>query len=276
MKKHVLFMLVTMFCTIFTSLSLNAQNNDTIPKGADTLDLCNMYVPIESDSVNICKITVLDTTGVAVSNESFWHNWFLEAGVGITTYLGENDRKGPWSGRFTPAFDLAVGKWIVPSVGLRAQLNGFTAKGYIMDGVEDDTAFGDPIKGTDGHMYYNNKWNYAYLRTDVMVNLSNAILGYDPDRFYSLIPYYGFGLIYSSSYQYYEFAGTFGIINKFKVTDALDVNLELKGTMLSDRGDIETETIINKKMEGIANLTVGITYNFGPKGWKQIFKYNAK
>ena len=56
----------------------------------------------------------------------FWDNWFISVGAGGQIYFGEYDSKTDFGKRLTPAFDLSVGKWFMPTLGARAQVGGFT------------------------------------------------------------------------------------------------------------------------------------------------------
>ena len=51
----------------------------------------------------------------------FFDNIFIGVAGGVNIYHGENDSYGSFGKRLAPALDISVGKWITPSVGLRAQ-----------------------------------------------------------------------------------------------------------------------------------------------------------
>ena len=52
---------------------------------------------------------------------------------------------------------------------------------------------------------------------------------------------------------------TVGVLNRFKVSEHLDINVELKGNLVGDKLD---GCASGKKGEGAAALTAGLTYNF--------------
>ena len=65
--------------------------------------------------------------GPYLTNRLF-DNIFISVAGGINIYEGENDRYG--GKRLAPALDVAVGKWVTPSVGLRLQYSGLKAYGW--------------------------------------------------------------------------------------------------------------------------------------------------
>ena len=59
----------------------------------------------------------------------FFDNWFVSAGYGVQVYMGENDSHDALGRRFGSALDITLGKWITPSVGIRAQYSGLQVLG---------------------------------------------------------------------------------------------------------------------------------------------------
>ncbi|MGL4806907.1 MAG: OmpA family protein, partial [Bacteroidales bacterium] len=59
----------------------------------------------------------------------FFDNWFISAGGGMNLYEGEEDNQGKFGKRLAPTWDISLGKWITPTVGLRMQYSGGEAKG---------------------------------------------------------------------------------------------------------------------------------------------------
>lgn len=194
----------------------------------------------------------------------FWDNWFISGGVGAQVYFGENDNLGSFSKRITPAFNLSFGKWITPSIGFRIQGNGVRLNGFgggpanpYYAGIEDGVA--------------KQEWEYLNLHGDILLNLSAALGGYKPDRFYEMIPYVGFGGVTTINEEHNdrEFAFNAGLINKFRLSEAFDLNLELQGTLINQRFDGETG---ESRGEGIGAALIGITYKFKDRGFN---KYSA-
>ena len=189
----------------------------------------------------------------------FWDNWFISAGVGVQDYIGEYFRKGGSMKQVTPAFDLSVGKWITPIFGARFQLAGLSAKSYTMDAS-------NPFVDGTSNGYYVLKMNYLHYHVDFMLNLSAAIGGYKENRVYEFIPYVGFGGISATNHTSNKLAFNAGLFNKFRVSKAIDINIDIKGALFNQSFDYQTG---GRKGEGIASVTAGITYHFPNRTFKR-------
>ena len=197
----------------------------------------------------------------AVKTNQFWDNWFISAGGGAQVYFGDGDSQGSFGKRIAPTLDVAVGKWFTPGLGLRFEYSGLQAKGFGY--IPGDYATGS--KNNKGA--YMQKWNMAHFHGDVLFNLSNLFCGYNETRVYNLIPYLGFGVMHSwDALKTNELAATVGLINRFRLSSALDLNLEAKGTLVNDRFDSE---IGGNAKEGLASITLGLTYKFKQRGWNR-------
>ena len=190
-----------------------------------------------------------------VETNKFWHNWELSVGAGIShldmnTRGGENGKVGANTGW---NINGAALKWFHPIVGARVQVD----LGEFMNVLADDaTKFHTP---------------YAYIHADAMLNLSNWIGGYREDRLYYAIPYLSFG--YSATgfsrndlHSNGEFAAGIGLLNKFRVTEYLDVQLDLRTWVLPEDG-------VPAKIQGGGRFapalvgSVGVAYRFNKRDW---------
>lgn len=61
-------------------------------------------------------------------------------------------------------------------------------------------------------------------------------------------------------------SGHFGILNSFRLCSALDLNLDLRGTLVDDDFDGEPG---GRGGEGMFSATIGLTYKFKPRGWNR-------
>lgn len=214
-----------------------------------------------SDSMSIR--TKVDSIGYSKSS-GFWDNWYVGAGVGPSLLMAESDRRGPFWWRITPAVDVSVGKWVIPAIGFRFQYSGFQARGYVNQDHMVDTAYGDLVNG----YWYKQKFDYHHFMGHAMFNLTNAFKEYDAERFYNIITYLGLGVITSKDTDATEITGTFGLVNSFRLSPAFDLTLEVKGSIMHDRFDGETESVPNIDNEGLATMTLGFVYRIKPRGWK--------
>ena len=194
-----------------------------------------------------------------VETNLFGANWFVSGGIGAQMYFGDNDSKADFGKRIAPALDIAVGKWFTPGIGLRISYNGLQAKGATPNADDVYTKGGAYSNG-----YYKQKWNLANFHGDVMLNLSNMICGYNEERVYSFIPYVGAGLVHSWTKPTENNLGfNIGLINRFRLSSAWDLNVEMRGLLMKN-------AFGGASKEGMAGLTVGVTYKFKKRGWNAV------
>ena len=212
------------------------------------------------------KVTVVEEESTApwrgfVTN-GFWDNWFISIGAGGQVYFGEYDSKDDFGRRITPTFDFSVGKWLMPTLGVRAQVGGFTLKGLTTDPAN---IYAKGPSRVDG--YYKQKWQQFNVHVDGLLNLSNWIGGYRTDRFYEAVPFAGFGMIHGcSSVDNTKFMFVAGLINKMRLSNAFDFNIEIKGSLVPQAFDGDTG---GSKGEGILGVTAGFTYKFNQRNFRR-------
>ncbi|MDR2414363.1 MAG: OmpA family protein [Odoribacteraceae bacterium] len=189
----------------------------------------------------------------------FWDNWFLSVGAGGKVYMGANDHQGDLSKRIAPSFDFAVGKWLMPTLGVRFHLNGISAKGFTRDPnnlyISGNTA---NAKGA-----YPQKWKQAQAEVDVLLNASNWIGGYRSDRFFEFVPFVGGGLIRGwTKGNHHTMAVTVGLVNKMRLSRAFDLNLEVRGDVFDAKFSQE---VGSRRVNGALTSTIGVAYNFNKR-----------
>lgn len=198
-----------------------------------------------------------------VLTNTFWDNWFLSLGGGASVMYGDNDHIGNFSDRISPTLNIAVGKWFTPGLGLRVQYSGLQAKGFSYDA-------GAPyVRGTqmkDG--YYKQRFDYMNLHGDVLFNLNALFGGYNQQRVYEIIPYLGAGFTHNyTSPKREAFAVNVGIINRFRISNAVDINLEISGMAVEDKFDAELGG--KHGFDGVVSATLGLTYRFPKRGFNR-------
>lgn len=194
----------------------------------------------------------------SVETNRFGANWFVSGGIGAQMYFGDYDKHLGFGKRISPALDIAFGKWFTPGIGIRIAYNGLQAKGA---GYEDDAYL---TGGVMSNGYYKQKWNLANFHGDVMFNLSNMICGYRENRIYSFIPYVGAGWVHAWTSPVDDNIGfNLGLINRFRLSDAWDFNIELRNVFMKN-------TLAGDNKEAMLGLTFGVTYKFKKRGWNPV------
>lgn len=213
---------------------------------------------------NVKEETEYTGSKYRVETNNFWDNWFVSAAGGGQVYFGDHDRQASLGDRIAPALDIAVGKWFSPSIGVRLMYSGLSMKGATQSNIHS-TGEEVPGKGGSGYWLTKQKFNYFNIHADVLFNLSNIICGYNDHRFYNLSVYGGLGLMHvSDAPSKTDISAHFGLFNSFRLCSALDLNLDLRGTLVNDEFDGE---VGGRSSEGVLTATIGLTYKFKPRVW---------
>lgn len=251
MIKH---LFISALCAAaFTGAAAQEQHSDTIQSVYDTTEEV-MY----------------DNDKYKVETNHFWDNWFVSAGFGGQIIFGNHDKQVKFFDRIAPALDIAVGKWFTPGIGVRLMYSGLSVKGATQKEGHGEfpthsTGVDVPGKGGDGYWLMKQKFDFYNLHLDALFNMSNILCGYNEKRVYNCTPYLGLGWarVWESP-QSMEVSANVGILNSFRLNDALNLNLDIRGAYVSDRFDGE---LGGRWGEGIWSATVGLTYRFKQRGW---------
>ncbi len=150
-----------------------------------------------------------------VLQNGFWQDWMVSVGAGVNFLNEINFRNLSINGRFAPAYDVTVGKWVSPSIGVRAGLQGGQ---YSRVGM--------------------NTMGFLYPHADLLWNVSNTIHPSDLDRFWTVSPYVHVGAIWEYDAQTKktierEYAAGAGLFNRFRFWGPLDLFLDLRASLLT-------------------------------------------
>lgn len=209
-----------------------------------------------------------DSNKYRVETAPFKANWFLGVDGGTQIYFGEHDKQCKFGDRLAPALNIFVGKWFTPSVGARIAYSGIGQKGA----TQNDTHGLDaevPGKGGSGYWLNKQEFNFWNIHADAMFNLANAVCGYKPEgHVWNPTPFVGVGLahVYSEEPKNTEISANVGLINAFRLCDALDLNVNVHAMMVNEAFDGEYG---NRWGEGNLSATIGLTYKFKPRGWSR-------
>ena len=239
-------------CAAITS-AVNAQNADSTVVVSDVTE----EIQYNNDKYK-------------VETNHFFDNWFVSGGFGGQVLFGNHDKQVKFFNRIAPALDIAVGQWFTPGIGVRLMYSGLSVKGATQKEGHGEfpthsTGEDVPGKGGDGYWLMKQKFKFYNLHLDALFNMSNILYGYNEKRVYNCSPYFGLGWtrVWESP-QSMEVSANVGILNSFRLNDALDLNLDIRGAYVSDRFDGE---LGGRWGEGIWSATIGLTYKFKPRGW---------
>jgi len=192
---------------------------------------------------------------------------FLEAGVGAQYTLGEARFKD----QLSPNAQIALGYQLTSWLGGRLQVNGWQSRGGW-------NGYGNPS------LTQAYKYKYVAPGIDVMLNLSNLILGWNPDRLFTLSVFAGGGAniafdnqeviaiargLYDRTAYRLEYLwdgtrvlpyGRAGLQAAFRLSDRLSLSVEGNANILSDKYNSKRAD----NPDWYFNALVGVRVNLGP------------
>ena len=195
-----------------------------------------------------------------VETNRFWSNWFVSVGGGALMYFGDHNKQMSFGDRWSPALDVAFGKWFTPGIGVRVMYSGLTIKGATQNGSHSTGKVYDASQRLE-----EQKFDFMNIHGDVMFNMSNMLCGYNEKRLWSVSPYIGVGWIVTwETPRARNFNASLGLVNTFRLSSAFDLNLDVRGTATKDEFDGERG---ERKEEGLLSVTLGVTYKFPRRTW---------
>lgn len=196
----------------------------------------------------------------SINTNSFWANWFVQANVVGSSFWGSQEASAVKFSKLTKDYrtnlglSIAIGKWFTPGIGLRTKMNGFWGRSIISE---------------DKAVNANKYWT---LQEQVLLNLSNLLMGYNEQRCWNFIPYAGGGIGHSITYDHNTIGLTLGLLNTFRITKKLAANLDINYGFYEPRFDGIADYSIEKSglkyKDRIVNVEVGLTYRLGRSTWK--------
>lgn len=186
---------------------------------------------------------------------AFGDNWFIGVGGGINVFWNDGYKIA-----ISPSIDANLGKWFTPSVGMRVGYQGFQSKFW----ADSPSVFGT-VRDADKDMY-SQKFGYMYLHGDFLWNMSNALGGYKETRFWNLIPYVhtGFYRAYGlddADFANNEIAAGAGLLHNLRLTDRLDLVIDMRATMVNGR------VIQSDNIAILGSVTAGLALDLGWPGF---------
>lgn len=186
-----------------------------------------------------------------VLNNRFGDNWTLSFGGGLnySAWNGFGDDQGTFTDNLGWSAEVSATKWMNPIFGLRFSFD--TGEYNVYDSFTS-----------------RNCW-FITPHVDGMINLSNWIGGYREDRVYYANVFAGLGLNMTNVGDATDsgLAATVGLVNTFRVSNKVDINLELKSYLVSGMDMQREVSAISKKLGQVYSATVGVTFRFGKRDW---------
>ena len=207
------------------------------------------------------------TMKYSVATNSFWSNWFIQVGGDYNIwYSNQEHGRGLDNGgnfdflskqRRSFGGSVAIGKWFTPGIGLRTKLQGFNSKKIGAVGV------------TSQHF-----WS---LNEQIMFNLSNLFMGYNPERVWNISPFIGGGMARNMSANRYVMQLSAGINSSWRLCRNLDLYAEAGWNRMEDNFDGNEMAQLSNTHHGRGwedkdnhlYAEIGLTFKLGKATWNK-------
>ncbi len=199
-------------------------------------------------------VVFLTSNLVGQNSSTFKPGWYLGANTGFSWYFAEGNNFLASAPSYFSIVDnagmlgrLGLGYDFTPSFGIRGML------GYTNNRWPDTRQVGNAIES----------FGSQYLSADFMYNLSNSILGYNPQRLIdiSLFAGLGGGLRNKADFtsNYWNLVGRLGGQADFKLSEKFKLNLIADANVA---GDKYNDYVVGFPVDIMPALALGFTYSF--------------
>lgn len=187
------------------------------------------------------------------ARNGFWDNWFIGFGAGANFVQGDSNKDADFLNRLTVAPTIQVGKWYNPYIGGRLKFQGGSLHNFQNNATD---------------MIHNK---YFAVEADVMWDVTNYLGKYNEKRVYSLIPYIGIGGAIGWDYKLdgnthpggkqRNFTINGGIINKFKFSERVALDIDLSAMLLKEAFNHGGEN----SYDGLVAASASLVFKVGKK-----------
>lgn len=188
-------------------------------------------------------------------DNGFWDNWFIGFGAGGNVYFGDKDKDASFFKRVTVSPNMQLGKWFNPYMGARIKVAGIT----------NLHTFNNDANTMTRNKHITTEVNFLFNVTDYLMNYSSS-------RVYNFIPYAGMGWAYGWDYDNvpagigrsnHVNSATFdvGIINRFRFSSRVALDIEMSGKLLRDEFDLRTGG--KRGYDVLGNVSASLVFNIG-------------
>lgn len=201
----------------------------------------------------------------AVVINSFWDNWFLQAGLGMSLLNPHgNNFLNVFPNGSTVGLNLGFGKWITPDVGIRVGMNW-------QNGIIGNNRLS--WLDTEGNPGSNHKGGgYVAAYGDLFLNLHNLFGGYDKERVWNAIVFPRAGLDSNLEGKTGSPLAGLGTEQTFKLSDRMKLYVDLAYQVTSSEfmNGKSTDRQTGSGSNGWFDLNVGVQYELGQVvGWNK-------
>ncbi len=196
----------------------------------------------------------------SVATNSFWNNWFIQVNANWSAFYSNQEHgsglaASPVKGfRAAPNASIAVGKWFTPGIGLRTKVYG--------------------IWGRQVNAEVKNEIKYWNAQEQVLLNMSNLLCGYNPNRVWNLSLFAGAGAERNMDQPSWGMAYSVGLMNQWRLGKRVSINLEA-GWLVKEH-DVDgvgtqnhTSDVIWNSHDNQLYAELGLTFNIGKTGWNK-------
>ena len=197
-----------------------------------------------------------DTSNDPIVTNSFWSNWYLQAGLDMTLL-------NPYGCNFSNVFpkgktfglNVGVGKWFSPEISIRARFNWEN---------------GFPLFRND-HIEWLSKDNmdeggFIMICGDVLINLHNIIAGYDDKRKWNMLVFPRAGFISNLGIGSSSPVVGVGIGSTYRLNKRLSLYADIAYQLLTSEffdGLSTTGMGVSKGSNGFFNFNIGVQWDLG-------------
>lgn len=193
--------------------------------------------PVTTEAAGQPELTISQYTATALTS-----NWFVNAAIGASAFLGSPLGCEDLFGRIRPVYHLSCGKWFSPTAGGRIALQGFDLKNHLIE-----------------------RQNYYHLHADFLWNVTNLFRKDNPEARWQFIPFAGTGIIQNNASHQHLFTLNYGILNHLRLTDRLSLSLELGA--LTTFSNFDGTGCRNQFSDNLFHFSAGVSITLGNKGW---------
>lgn len=178
-------------------------------------------------------------------NSPWKGHWFISAGAGVNVFVGSPLGCGDMFDRTEATYTFTVGKWFTPSIGGRIAFSGFQMKDACFETAD-----------------------YQSIHADFLWNLAPYIYRNTQAPRWEFSPYVGLGIIHNDTKGRHPFAMSYGLKSGYRMTERLQLNLELGGT--TTFRDFDGLGDSRKLGDNLFALTAGLSVTLGKTTWKRV------